>query len=151
MTTTGPIQSKPVDIAGGVEVTVAAAGGRRRVLNCVAIVANLVVASERDDKKISLWQKNGESVGTIPMACAEAIHNIEVHLILVRFVQNFFQFHLAFNVGHTSMGACVIESGVGTNGCGCQSNMEISQLDLPNLSNLVIQIFKLLGSLLKNG
>ncbi|KAF7145769.1 hypothetical protein RHSIM_Rhsim04G0034300 [Rhododendron simsii] len=69
---------------------------------------DLVVASARDDKKISLWRKNGESVGTIPMACAEAIHNIE-------------------------------------------SNMEISQLDLPNLSNLVIQIFKLLGSFLKNG
>lgn len=40
--------------------------------------ADLVVASAGDDKKISLWRKNGESMGTIPMAGTEVVDNIEV-------------------------------------------------------------------------
>lgn len=42
------------------------------------IVADLVVASAGDDKKISLWRKNGHSMGTIPMAGTDSGDNIEV-------------------------------------------------------------------------
>lgn len=36
------------------------------ILNSLALVADLVVASAGDDKKITLWHKNGQSMGSIP-------------------------------------------------------------------------------------
>lgn len=42
-------------------------------------VADLVVASAGDDKKISLWRKNGESIGTVPLSGSEAGGDLEVH------------------------------------------------------------------------
>lgn len=39
---------------------------------------DLVVASAGDDKKISLWHKNGQSMGTIPVAGTDSGDNIEV-------------------------------------------------------------------------
>ncbi|GAY52263.1 hypothetical protein CUMW_140530 [Citrus unshiu] len=39
---------------------------------------NLVVASAGEDKKISLWRKNGVSMGTIPVAGTDSGDNIEV-------------------------------------------------------------------------
>jgi hypothetical protein len=42
------------------------------------IVADLVVASAGDDKKISLWRKNGQSMGTIPVFGTDSGDNIEV-------------------------------------------------------------------------
>lgn len=44
------------------------------------IPADLVVASAGEDKKISLWRKNGESMGTIPVAGTDSGDNIEVIL-----------------------------------------------------------------------
>lgn len=41
-----------------------------------------MVASAGDDKKISLWRKNGQSLGTIPMAGSDSGDNIEVNLLL---------------------------------------------------------------------
>ncbi|XP_065623429.1 protein NEDD1 [Quercus suber] len=38
---------------------------------------NLVVASAGDDKKIALWRKNGQSLGTISVAGADSGDNIE--------------------------------------------------------------------------
>jgi protein NEDD1 len=38
----------------------------------------LVVASAGDDKRISLWRKNGQSMGTIPVAGSDSVDNIEV-------------------------------------------------------------------------
>ncbi|KAL2921969.1 Protein NEDD1 [Bienertia sinuspersici] len=38
---------------------------------------NLVVASAGDDKKITLWRKNGQSMGTIPFLGSESGDNIE--------------------------------------------------------------------------
>ncbi|KAG5533350.1 hypothetical protein RHGRI_027518 [Rhododendron griersonianum] len=46
---------------------------------------NLVVASAGDDKKISLWRKNGESMGTIPMAGTDTIDNIEETIMAISF------------------------------------------------------------------
>lgn len=43
-------------------------------------VADLVVASAGDDKKISLWRKNGQSLGTVPLAGTDSADNIEVLL-----------------------------------------------------------------------
>ncbi|KAM3327506.1 protein NEDD1 isoform X3 [Capsicum galapagoense] len=43
---------------------------------------NLVVASAGDDKKISLWRKNGQSLGTVPMGGADGADNIEVILFI---------------------------------------------------------------------
>lgn len=40
--------------------------------------SDLVVASAGDDKKISLWNKNGKSMGTIPVAGTDSGDNIEV-------------------------------------------------------------------------
>lgn len=40
--------------------------------------ADLVVASAGDDKRISLWRKNGHSMGTIPLAGTDSGDNIEV-------------------------------------------------------------------------
>lgn len=42
------------------------------------MVIDLVVASAGDDKKISLWRKNGQSLGTIPVAGSDIGDNIEV-------------------------------------------------------------------------
>lgn len=42
-------------------------------------LADLVVASAGDDKKISLWRKNGLSMGTIPLAGTDSGDNIEVN------------------------------------------------------------------------
>lgn len=42
------------------------------------IVVDLVVASAGDDKRISLWRKNGQSMGTIPVAGTDIGDNIEV-------------------------------------------------------------------------
>ncbi|KAG8651384.1 hypothetical protein MANES_07G121400v8 [Manihot esculenta] len=39
---------------------------------------NLVVASAGEDKKISLWRKNGQSMGTIPVAGTDTGDNIEI-------------------------------------------------------------------------
>lgn len=36
-----------------------------------------MVASAGDDKKISLWMKNGQSLGTIPVAGSDTGDNIE--------------------------------------------------------------------------
>ena len=47
----------------------------------VDIVVDLVVASAGDDKKISLWRKNGQSMGTIPVAGTDSGDNIEVIFI----------------------------------------------------------------------
>lgn len=39
---------------------------------------DLVVASAGDDKKISLWRKSGQSMGTIPAVGTDSGDNIEV-------------------------------------------------------------------------
>lgn len=44
----------------------------------VVIFADLVVVSAGDDRKISLWHKNGQSLGTIPVAGTDSGDNIEV-------------------------------------------------------------------------
>ena len=41
------------------------------------------MASAGDDKKISLWRKNGQSMGTIPLAGTDSGDNIEVNLPLI--------------------------------------------------------------------
>ncbi|KAF3612678.1 hypothetical protein FXO38_36696 [Capsicum annuum] len=41
---------------------------------------NLVVANAGDDKKISLWRKNGQDLGTVPMGGTDGADNIEVHI-----------------------------------------------------------------------
>ncbi|XP_050250611.1 protein NEDD1 [Quercus robur] len=46
---------------------------------------NLVVASAGDDKKISLWRKNGQSLGTIPVAGADSGDNIEESIAAISF------------------------------------------------------------------
>ncbi|KAJ4840982.1 Protein nedd1, partial [Turnera subulata] len=46
---------------------------------------NLVVASAGEDKKISLWRKNGQSMGTIPLAGTDSGDNIEESLLTVSF------------------------------------------------------------------
>ncbi|ONI24452.1 hypothetical protein PRUPE_2G241200 [Prunus persica] len=46
---------------------------------------NLVVASAGDDKKISLWNKNGKSMGTIPMAGTDSGDNIEESILALSF------------------------------------------------------------------
>ncbi|KAK7816405.1 protein nedd1 [Quercus suber] len=46
---------------------------------------NLVVASAGDDKKISLWRKNGQSLGTIPVAGADSGDNIEESITAISF------------------------------------------------------------------
>ena len=40
------------------------------------------MASAGDDKKISLWRKNGQSMGTIPIAGTDSGDNIEVSCLL---------------------------------------------------------------------
>ncbi|XP_059628072.1 protein NEDD1-like [Cornus florida] len=46
---------------------------------------NLVVASAGDDKKISLWRKNGESMGTIPVAGTDGGDNVEESIMSISF------------------------------------------------------------------
>ncbi|XP_054798289.1 protein NEDD1 [Prosopis cineraria] len=46
---------------------------------------NLVVASAGDDKKISLWHKNGQSMGTIPVAGTDSGDNIEESIMAISF------------------------------------------------------------------
>ncbi|XAR66231.1 hypothetical protein NMG60_11012384 [Bertholletia excelsa] len=46
---------------------------------------NLVVATAGDDKKISLWRKNGQSMGTIPVAGADSGDSIEESIMAVSF------------------------------------------------------------------
>ncbi|KAJ1400976.1 WD40/YVTN repeat-like-containing domain superfamily [Sesbania bispinosa] len=46
---------------------------------------NLVVASAGDDKKISLWRKNGQSMGTIPVAGTDSGDNIEESIFALSF------------------------------------------------------------------
>nr|XP_043608311.1 protein NEDD1 [Erigeron canadensis] len=46
---------------------------------------NLVVASAGDDKKISLWRKNGQSMGTIPSAGADSGDNVEESIFTINF------------------------------------------------------------------
>ena len=42
------------------------------------VLADLVVASAGDDKKISLWRKNGQSIGTVPLSGSEGGDVLEV-------------------------------------------------------------------------
>ncbi|XP_027941439.1 protein NEDD1 isoform X1 [Vigna unguiculata] len=46
---------------------------------------NLVVASAGDDKKISLWRKNGHTMGTIPVAGSDSGDNIEESILAISF------------------------------------------------------------------
>ncbi|RYR46292.1 hypothetical protein Ahy_A07g032027 [Arachis hypogaea] len=46
---------------------------------------NLVVASAGDDKKISLWRKNGQSMGTIPISGTDSGDNIEESISAICF------------------------------------------------------------------
>ncbi|XP_056695908.1 protein NEDD1 [Spinacia oleracea] len=46
---------------------------------------NLVVASAGDDKKITLWRKNGQSMGTIPLSGSESGDNIEEAISSISF------------------------------------------------------------------
>ncbi|XP_047182245.1 protein NEDD1 isoform X1 [Vigna umbellata] len=46
---------------------------------------NLVVASAGDDKKISLWRKNGHTMGTIPVAGSDSGDNIEESIFALSF------------------------------------------------------------------
>ncbi|XP_071686665.1 protein NEDD1-like [Rutidosis leptorrhynchoides] len=46
---------------------------------------NLVVASAGDDKKISFWRKNGQSMGTIPTAGTDSGDNIEESIFTINF------------------------------------------------------------------
>ncbi|GMY08425.1 protein NEDD1 [Fagus crenata] len=46
---------------------------------------NMVMASAGDDKKISLWRKNGQSMGTIPVAGADSGDNIEESIMAISF------------------------------------------------------------------
>ncbi|KDP44868.1 hypothetical protein JCGZ_01368 [Jatropha curcas] len=46
---------------------------------------NLVVASAGEDKKISLWRKNGQSMGTIPVTGTNGGDNIEESILAISF------------------------------------------------------------------
>ncbi|XP_047315785.1 protein NEDD1-like [Impatiens glandulifera] len=46
---------------------------------------NLVVASAGDDKKITLWRKNGQSMGTIPLAGNDVGDNIEESVMTINY------------------------------------------------------------------
>ncbi|KAJ0102632.1 hypothetical protein Patl1_06464 [Pistacia atlantica] len=46
---------------------------------------NLVVASAGEDKKISLWRKNGQSMGTIPVSGTDSGDNIEESILAISF------------------------------------------------------------------
>lgn len=44
--------------------------------------ADLVVASTGEDKKISLWRKNGQSLGTVPVTGKDGGDSAEVYSFL---------------------------------------------------------------------
>ncbi|XP_076939464.1 protein NEDD1-like [Bidens hawaiensis] len=46
---------------------------------------NLVVASAGEDKRISLWRKNGQSMGTIPAAATDTADNIDESIYTISF------------------------------------------------------------------
>ncbi|KAJ9160198.1 hypothetical protein P3X46_025620 [Hevea brasiliensis] len=46
---------------------------------------NLIVASAGEDKKISLWRKNGQIMGTIPVAGTDSGDNIEESILAISF------------------------------------------------------------------
>lgn len=46
---------------------------------------NMVVASAGDDKKITLWNKNGQSLGTIPISGLDSADNIEEDILSINF------------------------------------------------------------------
>ncbi|RVX13691.1 Protein NEDD1 [Vitis vinifera] len=46
---------------------------------------NLVVASAGDDRKVSLWRKNGQSMGTIPVSGTDSGDNIEESILAISF------------------------------------------------------------------
>ncbi|WCJ19717.1 Protein NEDD1 [Euphorbia peplus] len=46
---------------------------------------NLVLASAGEDKKISLWRRSGQSMGTIPVAGTESVDNIEESMSAISF------------------------------------------------------------------
>ncbi|XP_044508869.1 protein NEDD1-like [Mangifera indica] len=46
---------------------------------------NLVVASAGEDKKISLWRKNGQSMGTIPVSGTDGGDNFEESILAISF------------------------------------------------------------------
>ncbi|KAL4188634.1 hypothetical protein AMTRI_Chr08g161360 [Amborella trichopoda] len=46
---------------------------------------NLVVASAGDDKKISLWQKNGQSLGTVPPSGTDVGDKIDESILAISF------------------------------------------------------------------
>ncbi|XWS56628.1 hypothetical protein CRYUN_Cryun09bG0102500 [Craigia yunnanensis] len=46
---------------------------------------NLVVASAGEDKKISLWRKNGQSMGTVPVTGTDSGDNIEESILATSF------------------------------------------------------------------
>ncbi|KAK6942403.1 WD40 repeat, partial [Dillenia turbinata] len=46
---------------------------------------NLVVASAGDDKKISLWRKNGQSIGNIPVSGTDSGDGIEESILAINF------------------------------------------------------------------
>ncbi|KAK2637411.1 hypothetical protein Ddye_032203 [Dipteronia dyeriana] len=46
---------------------------------------NLVVASAGDDKKISMWKKNGQSMGTIPVSGTDSGDSIEESILAISF------------------------------------------------------------------
>ncbi|KAK3028622.1 hypothetical protein RJ639_039965 [Escallonia herrerae] len=46
---------------------------------------NMVVASAGDDKKISLWRKNGKSMGTVPLTGRDSGDNVEESLFSINF------------------------------------------------------------------
>lgn len=46
---------------------------------------NLVVASAGEDKKISLWRKNGQSMGTVPISGTDSGDNIEESILAISF------------------------------------------------------------------
>ncbi|KAJ4970257.1 hypothetical protein NE237_003356 [Protea cynaroides] len=46
---------------------------------------NMVVASAGDDKKISLWRKNGQSMGTIPVYGSDSGDNIDESIMSISF------------------------------------------------------------------
>lgn len=46
---------------------------------------NLVVASAGDDKKIALWRKNGQSMGTVPLSGSDVGDNIDESISAISF------------------------------------------------------------------
>ncbi|KAF2296147.1 hypothetical protein GH714_036352 [Hevea brasiliensis] len=51
----------------------------------VSSFVDLVVASVGEDKKISLWRKNGQSMGTVPVAGTDTGDNIEESIMAIAF------------------------------------------------------------------